>query len=383
MKIVYINTFNHGSTGRICTSLASFMKEKGNEVYCFYGREEDNSIPGWKFIGEDKLSILLNYYTGKIGSYHKINTKRLIKRLEEIKPDVIHLHNIHGNYLNFDLLFDYLSKSDAKIIFTLHDEFLATGRCAYIPANCDRRAHQCDHCQFLEDYPRAKVDRAHSLFLKKIQYLDSLKNVTFVSPSKWLQNSFLSSDIGRGRNCVVINNGFDLSKIERKEIKRENNKIRLFAAAFEWNELKGRHILAELSQKLDLNKYELIVAGGIQDNYKFPAEIQYFPKMSKEKLAELYLSSDIFLMPTFNDNFPTVLIESLSYGLPIISFNSGGCSEIFDSSTGVVTKERTADSLLEEINKFDFKKFSKENCYKRAKEFSFDKFLNKYYDLYK
>lgn len=381
MKIVYINTFNHGSTGRLCNYLASFMKNKGHEVYCFYGREKDDSIPGWEFIGEDKLSILLNYYTGKIGSFHKVNTKKLIKRLNEIKPDIIHCHNLHGNYLNFDLLFDYFSKCDAKIIFALHDEFMSTGKCACVPDECKRRQYQCDKCNFLDYYPRGRVDHAHSLFLKKKEYFDSLKNPIFVTPSKWLQSSFLTSEIGKGRKCFVINNGIYLPKIGTQKIRR-NNKILLLAVAFEWSDLKGRRILVELSQKIDLNKYELIVIGGIQDNFKFPAEIQYFPKMSKEKLSGFYLSSDIFLMPSFNDSFPTVLIESLAYGTPVISFNSGGCGEVISPLTGVLTKEKTADSMLEEINKFDLKKYTKENCIERAKEFSVDIFLNKYYDIY-
>lgn len=384
MKIVYINTFSDGSTGRICSNLGKFAASKGDEVLYFYGREYNPNNTEWTYIGQSGFKLfasrILTYVTGKIGSFYKTSTKKMLEMIDKISPDVIHVHNIHGNFVNFKMLFDYLKKSKAKVIITLHDEFLATGRCAYIPNGCNERCNQCKKCKFKDEYPRTLIDKSHKLFLEKIALLDGF-NATYVSPSKWLQGSFLSSKIGEGKNCIVINNGFPVENVSKLKKEKGDGKIKLLAAAFEWSELKGRHILAKLVDLLDLDKYELTVVGGIQDNYKFPTKINYFPKMSKEELAKFYANSDLFIMPTFNDNFPTVLIESLCYGLPIISFDSGGCKEIV-GDCGVMVKDRTAESLAKAINEFDFNKYTPEKCKERSKQFSLEKMLEKYYEVY-
>lgn len=386
MKIAIINTYANGSTGTIASIIGQYSKKQGNDVRYYYGREKQKDNE-WVYVGENKLALsvsnALSFFTGKIGSFHVFSTKKLINELKKFNPDVIHIHNIHGNYLNFKLLFNYLKSFPGKVIITLHDEFLLTGRCAL--CLCDKWKKGCEKCPHKSAYPRTLFDKSKKLQQEKIAFLKSLKDLTLVAPSKWLSVLIDSSKIAfLDHRC--IHNGLPepvLNEIDLNGI-IDNDRINILFAAYTWSEDKGALIIKELAKKIDCSKFNIVVAG--YDDYCsnwFDFDCKKVGLLKREQLLFLLNKVDVFVNPTFKDNLPTILIESLQVGTPAITFDTGGCGEIIDNSCGTIVSNKTSEALLEVIEHFDYKKNWKAHCYNKAKDFSLEKMANSYLTLYK
>lgn len=385
MKIAVINTYSNGSTGVIAESIANYASHNNHTVKMFYGREK-TVANNWTFVGESKLPLLisnaLTFITGKVGSFHKKSTKRLINELSKFNPDVIHLHNIHGNYLNFKILFKYLSSFNGKVIITAHDEFLITGRCAL--CFCNKWKTGCSKCKFLSAYPRVLVDFSKKLQREKIEFLKRIKNLKIVTPSNWLK-SYFSESLLSFADCRCIHNGikkdtpssFDISSLVEK------NKINLIFSAYTWSVEKGSKIIKELYNIIDKRKFNIIVTGVTKScNRMFDFDCKKIGLLNRSNLLYLISKCDVFINPTFKDNLPTILIESIQVGTPVLTFDTGGCKEIIDSTCGVVVKEKTAQALLKELNDFDYSKEWKSACQRKAKEFEPLVVYSNYLELY-
>lgn len=383
MKIAYINGFCDGSTGQIASLLSKEANKQGIETRCFYGRNR-NKDSDWIFIGTNKFVTKLNnlfvYLTGKVGHFHKRNSRRLVRELKKFNPDIIHIHNVHNNYLNFPIFFEYLSTFKGKVIITLHDQFLFSGHCGCIPSLCNKYQNGCGNCEYKHIYQKVLRDRTKELLREKQNYLSYINDLTLVSPSSWL-NEFVNHSYLSTRKHIVINNGISFGN--RLIEKSKSNKIRLLFVSSIWADYKGPKFINELNHLIDHNKYELIVVGNIEKHgVHFEKGINYLGSKTNEEIEKIMCNSDIFITPTLFDTFPTVLLESLSCGLPIIAFKTGGCLEIVSEDVGVFAKEKSASSLLEAIEGFDFSKYTKENCINRSKLYSVEKMSNKYIDLY-
>ena len=386
MKIAIVNTYSTGSTGTIASLIGNGAIEHGHSVRFFYGREKQNNS-NWEYIGENKFSLfcsnLLSFLTGRIGSFHYSSTMRLIKEITKYQPDVIHLHNIHGNYLNFKLLFKFFRRYKGKIVITMHDEFLLTGRCAL--CFCDKWKKGCYKCQFLNAYPHAFVDRSKMLHKEKIELLKSLQNVEIVTPSKWLESLVEESKINFIKHRCIYN-GLSIPTLEEFDLDGivEKNKINILFSAYTWSVDKGALIIKELSQKLDKSKYNIIIVG--YDDYClnwFDFECKKLGLLTRGKMLFLLKNVDVFVNPTFKDNLPTLLIECLQVNTPAITFNTGGCSEIIDNSNGIVLEHKTADSLFGAIDKIQKMIFDSKSFEIKSKLFSEKKMVNEYMLLYK
>ena len=385
MKIAIINTYSNGSTGSIAKFIADYAIKNNHSVKLFYGRVNTNNSD-WKFIGENKISQVfsngMTYLTGNVGSYHISSTKKLLAELEIYQPDIIHLHNLHGNYLNFKILFNYLKSFNGKVVLTLHDEFFLTGRCALFA--CEKWKTGCFKCKHKNEYPHVLIDRSKKLQNEKIQILKGIKNLTVVTPSNWLMNYVNESLIGFV-DCRCIHNGvpetnavdFDATSLIEKD------KINILFAAFTWTIDKGAQVIKEVVEKIDKNKYNVIVAGVEKYCEKlFDFECKKTGLLSREQLFSLLKQVSIFANPTYKDNFPTILIESLKAGTPVITFNTGGCGEIVDDSCGLVINEKNSDGLLSAIESLHLYKITKEMCIKKAEKFTSDKMAKQYLNIY-
>lgn len=386
MKIAIINTYSNGSTGTIASSIGKYALTQGNEVRLYYGRQYNEEKNNWRYIGENRLALfasnLLTLLSGNVGSFHISSTKRLINELKSFEPDVIHLHNIHGNYLNFKMLFVYLKKFQGKVVITLHDEFLLTGRCAL--CFCEKWRTGCESCKYLNAYPRVFVDRSKKLQQQKLLYLKGIRNLTLVTPSLWLK-SLVKESMLKDIPCICIHNGmldtnpeeFDISDIIDKK------RINILFAAYTWSINKGALVIKEIASRLDKSKFNIIITG--YDNYCdqwFDFDCKKIGLLKRNKMLYLLKNIDVFINPTFKDNLPSILIECLQVGTPSITFNTGGCSEIIDERCGVVTKQNTTESLLKEINSFDKSHFDKNSFNDKFKQFSLEKMGSEYMLLF-
>ena len=340
MRFLMINSVcGVKSTGRICTDIAEMLEKEGHECKIAYGRE---SVPQ-KYqkhavrIGNE-LGVNIHAGLSRIfddcGFHSYFATKKFVRWVKEYNPDIIHLHNLHGYYLNLEILFDYLRTCGKKIIWTLHDCWAFTGHCSNFSfVGCDKWKTQCEHCVQKKTYPKSMlVDNCHRNFEKKKQLFTGIPNLTIVTPSKWLAGLVKESFL-KDYPIKVIHNGIDLNVFKptssnfRERYNLENKKIILGVASV-WDDRKGFKDFLKLSELIDDNTRIVLV--GVNDKQiklLSPKIIGIRRTNSTKELAEIYTAADVFFNPTYEDNYPTVNLEAQACGTPVITYNTGGSIE--------------------------------------------------------
>lgn len=362
MKILMINVVcGIRSTGRICTDLASALESEGHEVKIAYGREQ---VPAQyeKYavrIGSDvdvKLHGVRARLTDGCGFGSKRATIKFIDWVKRYDPDVIHLHNIHGYYINIEVLFDYLRSCGKKIIWTLHDGWAFTGHSAFCDAvDCERWKTGCYKCPLIKEYPASYTDHSKANWRKKREFLTGVPDMTIVTPSEWLarltKESFLKE-----YPVKVINNGIDTSQFYpiESDIKKTlgiSDKKMLLGVATAWNDLKGWQDYLKLANMLD-DCYQLVMVGLTKEQLsQLPDRIIGLERTNSIKeLAELYSASFALLSLSYCENYPTVCLEARSCGTQVITYDAGGSAETAGSD-GVVVAKGDLNGIIEAIDK--------------------------------
>jgi len=341
MNIVSINTCLDGSTGRIMRQISETMRSYGNECYTVtsYQKKHNRSIKKSKFditIGGPfslYLHIFLGRVTGLQGAFSIIPTLKLMRTLKKKKPEIIHLHNLHDSYINIPILFKTIKKWDIPVVWTLHDAWAFTGHCPYFTiSGCSKWQTECDDCDQYMRYPKCYIDNSKRMFWLKKKYFLMLRNVNFVTPSEWLANLVKKSFLGNN-SISVINNGIDLEKFfpqKRNVLKTKfQNKFLILGVSFDWSERKGLDDFIQLAHDLN-DDYKIILVGIDSTMTKtLPPQIYTIEKtQNQEELAQIYSDVDIFVNPTREENYPTVNMESIACGTPVITYNTGGSPEI-------------------------------------------------------
>lgn len=392
MKVISINLGNTGSTGNIARNIKKYARGKGIEVYTAYpassiaGPKEDHDI----LIGHDKtrrVSRRLAVMTGLNGCFAQAATAKFLKQVKRIDPDIIHLHNLHHSYINLPMLFNFLKKSDIKVVWTLHDCWAFTGQCPhFILAKCDKWKTGCHDCPQINIYPEADVDRTKLMWKKKNEWFNGVRNLQLVTPSAWLadltRQSFLKDYPVR-----VINNGIDTGRFRpaesdfKKKHGLEDKRI-ILGVAFGWGERKGYDVFLRLADTLP-DDVKIILVGNAGTLPRNDRIIYIDRTHDQQELAELYTCADVLANPTREENYPTVNIEALACGTPVVTFRTGGSPEIPDERCGAVVEVDDFDSFREELlHVLNDHPFKKEDCISRANELSVNNMLSQYIDLY-
>ncbi|TEB08218.1 putative glycosyltransferase EpsF [Pelotomaculum schinkii] len=393
MKVLQINSVcGVGSTGRIVTDIHSILKSNNIESYIAYGRE--TSVVGDHII---KIGTKPDYFIHggltRIFDTHALwgsarATREFIKKVKEIDPDVIHLHNLHGYYINIKILFDYLKESGKPVVWTLHDCWSFTGHCAYFSyVQCDKWKWGCNDCPQKRGYPGSLIfDRSKQNFDSKRELFTSLSNMTIVTPSNWLANLIQESYLNK-YPVKVIPNGIDLNvfKPTESDFRKTNclqDKFIILGVANGWGKRKGYQYFLELADILD-DSFRIVLVGLTKkQKERLPKNIVGITKIIKVKeLAKIYSAADVFINPTLEDNFPTTNLESLACGTPLITFNTGGGIESIDECCGIVVDKREVTSLFDAIKQINYN-YSTNFCLERAKLFDRSKMLSRYQDIY-
>ena len=365
MNILQVNSVcGISSTGRIAESIGHLLTEKGHESFIAYGRGVYCGRESSKRIGSDvqvAVHAFMSRLTDRQGLYSNRATKELISLINTRKPDIIHLHNIHGYYLNYYILFSYLQKANIPIVWTLHDCWPFTGHCAFFDyIGCEKWKTQCCNCPQKKEYPSSYVlDYSHENYLLKKESFSSVKNMVIVTPSEWMaglvRESFLSD-----KKTAVINNGIDTTIFSRKEkndddvLKKYNidslsSKNIILGVANTWSKRKGLLDFIELANRLP-DEYKIVLVGIPKDQIdNLHANIIGLPRTdSADDLAALYRTASVFANPTYDDNYPTTNIEALACGTPVVTYDIGGSAEPIPNKKGVVAKG-DVDGLLAAI----------------------------------
>lgn len=358
MKVLQINsTCGFGSTGRIAVDILNTVIENDGEGLICYGRgEAPSGVPSYKIGSEMLVRIhgVLSRVTDRQGFYSTNATKTLVQKIEEYDPDIIHLHNIHGYYLDIRVLFDYLKKCGKPIVWTLHDCWAFTGHCAHFTAvGCEKWKTGCNSCPSKKEYPQSLVlDNSEKNYNEKKELFTGLQNVTLVTPSKWLSDLVKESFL-KEYTVKVINNGVntDIFKPTESDFRKrygiENKKIFLGVASV-WQENKGLGDFIKLSKELPEDCKIVLVGLTETQMSMLPKEIIGLKRTENAKqLAEIYTAADVFLNPTYEDTYPTTNLEAICCGTPVVTYNTGGSPESLTGGRGITVKVGDTKALYE------------------------------------
>ncbi|SJZ86211.1 Glycosyltransferase involved in cell wall bisynthesis [Pilibacter termitis] len=383
MKIVLVNVLGDTkSTGRIVKDLYFGYVKAGHDCTVCYGRLGISpEIQSYK-IG-NKFDMYEHAMETFLFDNHGLSsrgvTKRFVSFLRKYNPDVIHLHNIHGYYLNFPILFDYLNKEfKGKVIWTLHDMWTITGHSAYLPEEEVYLESNPNAKKRLKEYPVTFIDKyQRNLQLKKRYF--SKREILFVTPSNWLTTIIKKSFLGKNE-VKTIYNGIDLADFYPREQEKQRKKIVLAVASI-WEERKGLSDINILAEKLS-DEFQVIVVGSVPKGVSLSPRLVHIESTNDtNELAQLYSKAYVFINPTYDDNFPTVNIESLACGTPVITYNTGGSPEAINRKTGLVVEQGNVIGLLEAVQTIQTTEEVRKACCKRGKEFSADGMVEKYSEI--
>ena len=393
--IIEINGINYGSTGSIAINIAKEARKAGYDMHLFFRnskegvrrKEENQELIGYWL--DKVISERLAYIFGLNGYFNIINTRKLLKRLDELKPDLIHLHSLCDSFVNINMLFKFIIKHDIPVIWTLHDNWPFTGRCAQ--NRCSKWQEGCGNCPHKDYYPGTLfLDNSRAVLKKRSKLYAQMKNLTIVTPSAWLGGLVKKSHFGTRFPVKVINNGIDLTVFKPVETSfREERDLKdkyiIIGVAYYWDESKGLDVFIELSKRLP-EKYQIILIGTNDEIDKILPEniISIHRTSSREELVKIYSAANLFVNPTRDENYPTVNMESIACGTPVLTFETGGSAEIIDERSGSSIPMNDIDGMEKEIIRIcETHPYSKQDCLSRAKSFNMEDKFKYYVDLYK
>lgn len=361
-KLLQINiTANWGSHGKIAEDIGALTIENGWDSHIAYGRRSNESKSQLYHIG-NMADEYLHGIASRIFDNHGLMsvgaTKKLIDYIRQINPDIIHLHNIHGYYLNYPLLFEYLSKYGKPVVWTLHDCWTFTGHCAhYMFANCEKWKTECNNCPLLSNYPASMLfDRSKKNFQQKKQSFLSVDNLTLVPVSKWLEGE-LRQSFFKTKNIHLIQNGIDVQRFtpigQKDNILAKygipQNKKVILGVASNWYR-KGLDDFIAIRHMLPNDNHIILVGLSKKDKKKLPNNIIGIMRTENiDELVALYSACDVFFNPTWEDNFPTTNLEAMACGTPVITYNTGGSPEVITPETGIVIERGDLQSAVNAI----------------------------------
>ena len=391
-KLLQINvTSNWGSIGKIAEQIGQCAMRHGWESYVAYGRMQNPSKNKLIKIGT-MADVYRHYATQRLldneGLCSSRATRRFLKTVDEIKPDIVHLHNIHDHYLNYRLLFSYLAERQIPVVWTFHDCWAFTGHCFhFVTKNCERWKTECHDCPLGHEYPNTLLDRSRQNFQLKKKLFSNHPNLTIVACSDWIRDFAAQSFLKQNR-IEVIKNGIDLDTFKPYGNK-SSEKFRIIAVSSVWNKQKGLDDIKELRKLLD-DGDEIIVVGVTKSQKQdLPNGIIGIERTNNvQELAGLYSSSNVLINPTYADTFPTVNLEALACGTPVITYRTGGSPEAIDDKTGIVVEQGDVDAMARAIAELKQHPLSAADCRARAeahfnRNTCFEKYIQLYNDILK
>lgn len=395
MRILFVNCVcGVGSTGRIVTDLMAHAKNQGNTVRVACSTIEPicGVEPNEVFTIGSKLDYyvhnILSRITDHEGLFSVLETKKLIKRIRKFNPDVVHIHNIHGHWINYEIFFKYLSESNKKVIWTLHDCWSFTGHCSnFSILQCEQWRTHCLYCKGLRNYPkcygRGDVSRN---FDRKRTAFTSIKNLILVTPSNWLAD-LVKNSFFKNYPVIAIPNGIDLNIFhpiisDFKEKHGISRRKMILGVANVWSERKGFNDVLKLRKMLD-DSYSIVLVGLTEKQLEELPDgiIGIHRTANAHELAEIYSAADVFVNPTYEDNFPTVNLEALACGTPVITYQTGGSGEAIDKNSGITVNQGDINGLIDAISRMI--ELNTKDIIKRGLFFNKNTWYEKYLELYK
>lgn len=391
MKVLQINTvYPHGSTGKIANGIHDLCIKQGIECITAYRYEPSgNILVDTKTISsylDCHIHNRLSTWTMMQGCFSYFKTRSFLRWVKDYDPDVIHLHNIHGSYINHKLFFKYLKKYKRKVLWTLHDCWSLTGGCPYYDmVDCDKWKTLCYSCP----QKTGHIDGSKIMHQRKKKWFSGVPNMTLVANSEWTASQVKMSYM-KQYPVKVIYNGLDFSVFKptdsdfRQHYGLENKKI-VLGVAFGWGPRKGLDVFIQLARRLP-DEYKIVLVGTNEHvDKQLPDNVLSIHRTQNQcELARIYTAADVFVNPTREEAFGLVNIEALACGTPGVTFRTGGSPECYDITCGVVVEKNDIDAMEREIRRIcDSKPYDMEACLNFAHRFDMYNKYQEYIDLYK
>lgn len=394
MKVLLINAVcGTGSTGRIVADIWKALKDQGHEAKVAYGVGHGSIVsPEDQICFNNKIGYythnILAKITDKTGMYSKRQTKALLKKIDEFQPDIIHLHNLHGYYINYPILFDYLAKKDIPVVWTLHDCWAYTGHCVHYSANkCYQWKNECVDCANMKEYPTCwfKGCVKQNFEIKK-KVFTSVKHMIITTPSQWLANevqkSFLSIYPIKTIYDAIDLTIFKPTETSFKEKYGLENKIMILAVANVWSERKGLGDIVKLQESIDKNKVIVVVGVSEKQKKELPKSIISIERTADlQELVQIYSAADVFVNLSVEETFGMVTAEALACGTPVVTYDQTAVPEVADADSGIVIHAGDIEGVIEAIDAA--LKLDSRRVMNRATLFSKNKEIDQFITLYK
>jgi len=357
MKMLLVNSVcGVGSTGRITADIAEAFIKKGHVARVAYGRGQvPEKYKDISYRIGNGFRICFNALKARLldneGFNARKETKKFIKWADEYNPDVLWLHNLHGYYINIDILFNWIkSRPQMEVKWTLHDCWAFTGHCSHFSiANCNKWQNQCECCLQKKCYPKSLLrDNSKHNFNHKQKLFSGVKNMSIIVPSYWLADLVQKSFLTEYEVDVVHNTiNEDIFKLQYSDFKQTYNlydKIVILGVANIWTEQKGLTDFIELAKLLS-DKYVIVLVGSYKTkNKKIPRNIIFMPRTNSEKdLAKIYAGADVFVNPSREETFGLTTLEAIKCGTPTIVYKDTACEEVARLYGGIVVEPNVAD----------------------------------------
>ncbi len=392
MRVLQVNIFGNLSTGRIAVDIYKTLIKNGAEGCVAYARNTIEDGVQSYVIGSSidvKVHGIMTRLTDKTGFYSKKATVKFIEFIEDYKPDIIHLHNIHGYYLNIELLFNYLKKTNIPVVWTLHDCWAYTGHCCYYSmAQCNRWMTGCHDCPQKNAYPASKlIDNSKWNYQKKKELFLGV-NMTLVTVSQWLADETKKSFLN-AYPIKTIYNGVDLNVFKPTESNfRERYSIGkrkvILGVASTWDTRKGLRDFIKLASMLG-DEYRIVIVGVTESETKnfLPNMIGIKRTNSVQELGEIYTAADVFLNASVEETFGLPTVEAMACGTPVIVYNATALPEVVDETCGFIVEPHDFTSLVDIIKNKKYELINSDSCRKQAIKFEKYKQYEQYIDLYR
>ncbi len=383
MKIVQINVASYGSTGRIMYQVQEKSLSEGYDSLSFFGR---GNAPEGDFVTERMTGNASVAWHGikarffdKMGHASYFSTKKLVKRLKAEKPDIVHLHNLHGYFINLKVLFKYLKESKVQVVWTMHDCWPITGGCAYfLECGCDKWKEGCNKCSQTHFYPKRYIDKSKREYNFKKKLFTGLENLTITTPSNWLAD-IVKKSFMKDYPVKVVYNGINVDVFKpygaetdtktREWLGISENGKMILGVANVWDERKRMASLLKLAVDLKEQNVSIVIVGLSEKQKEALPEgiIGITRTQNQEQLARIYSAADVFVSTSVEESFSLVVGEAMASGTPIVCVDGGGCSELISDEIGIVVPRDDREALKEAVGKIlaenkDFTEACRNRC---------------------
>ncbi len=393
MKILQINVFNSTlSTGRTTYELSNYLESKGHISWIGYSRgaaiENGYQIGNWF---DRKVHAFMSRLIGKQGYFSKIATAKLVDFIKSFAPDVVHLRNLHSNYINIPQLLNFLATNDIPTVITLHDCWFYTGKCMYYTsAKCYKWKVQCGKCpQLKKDNRSWFFDFSAKMLNDKKLFFERIPRLAVVGVSDWITEESRQSILKSAKILKRIYNWIDLERFKPVNTEEEkhnlgvDNKFIILGVASDWSERKGLSYFFEIGKKID-NDSIIILIGRINKKISLPKNILNIPATHNiDELVCFYSMADVFLNCSLEETFGKVTAEALACGTPVITNDSTANPELVDENCGFIYQDfDDIPNHIEEVRQNGKKYFTKTCVEFARKTFDARKLMVEYEHLY-